>query len=126
MPADHGVGLNEDQDLLPSRPGSRQEDLEGPIGRTDSGFASFQGESGELLTQGEFDDRLFSSASKEGRNTTKGDPREFEQVPHSEAILHGFDAQFETDPSAGFELSSVVDRLSTGREKLNDFEVDRF
>jgi hypothetical protein len=42
------------------------------------------GECGELLTEGEFDHRLFASASKEGRNTTKEDHQEFEQVPHSE------------------------------------------
>jgi len=41
-------------------------------------------------------------------------------------ILRGFGAQFKTDSSSGFELLSVVDRLSTGREKLNDFGVDRF
>jgi hypothetical protein len=40
--------------------------------------------------------------------------------------LHGFDAQFETDSSSGFESLSIVDRLSSGWEKFNDFGVDRF
>ena len=84
MPADHGFGLNDDQDLFPSQPDLRQDDPEAPIGRTDPGSASLQGVGGELLTEGEFDDRLLASASKESRNTAKGDRREFEQVPHSE------------------------------------------
>ena len=85
MPADHGVGLDEDQDLLPSRPGSQQEDPDGPIGRSDPGSAASLGEGGKLLAEGEFDNRLFASASKESRNTTKEGYQEIEQVPHSEA-----------------------------------------
>ena len=38
----------------------------------------------ELLTQGEFYDRLPASASKEDRNTAKEDRRELEPMPHSE------------------------------------------
>jgi len=116
MPADDGFGLNDDQDLFPSRPGSRQEDPEGPIGLTDPGVASLQGVGSELLTKGEFDDRLLASASKERRNTAKGDRREFEQVSHRKRILHGVTAQYETDSSAGFGLSSVVDLSSTERK----------
>ena len=84
------------------------------------------GERCELLTKGELDDRLPTSASKEGRNTAKEDRREFEHVPHSEAILNRFDAQYETESSSGSGLLSTVDRLSIGSEKLNDFGADRF
>ena len=84
MPADDGFGLNDDQDLFPSRPDLRQEDPETPVGWSDPGSGPFLSERGELLTEGEFDDRLLASASKESRNTAKGDRREFEQVPHSE------------------------------------------
>jgi len=84
MPADDGFGLNDDQDFFPSRPDLRQEDPKGSIGRNDPGLAPFLGECGELLTEGEFDDRLFASASKEGRNITEEAHQEFEQVPHRE------------------------------------------
>ncbi len=85
VPADHGFGLNDDQDLLPSRPDLRHKDPEAPIGRSDPGSTSLLGERRELLTKGELDDRLPISASKEGRNTAKEDQCEFEQVPHREA-----------------------------------------
>ncbi len=58
MPPDHSFGLNDDQDLFPSRPDLRQKDPEASIGRSDLGFASLLGVGGQLLTQGEFDDRL--------------------------------------------------------------------
>jgi hypothetical protein len=85
MPADDGFGLNYDQDLFPSRPAPRQEDPEGPIGQGYPGFGNLLGTGGQLLTQGEFDDCLPASASKEDRNTSKEDRRELEQMPHSEA-----------------------------------------
>ena len=85
MPLDHSFGLNDDQDLFPPRPDLRQKDPKAPIGRSDPGSVPFLGERGELLTEGEFDERLLASASKESRNTAKGDRREFEQVPHREA-----------------------------------------
>ena len=42
-------------------------------------------ERGELLTEGEFEDRLLASVSEKGRNTAKEDRREFEEIPHDEA-----------------------------------------
>ena len=124
MPADYRVGLNDDQDLFPSRPGSRQEDPEASVGRSDLGSSSFLGERGELLPKGEFDNRLFASASKERRNTVKGDRREFEQVSRRRRILHAVTAQYETESSSASGLPSVVGRLSTGKEKLNDSGKD--
>jgi len=85
MPADYCVGLDDDQDLFPPRPHSRQKDPKAPIGRSDPGSAAFLGEGGQLLTESELDDHLLVSASKEGRNTAEEDRCEFEQMPHSEA-----------------------------------------
>ena len=89
MPADHCVGLNDDQGLFPSRPAPRQEDPEGPIGGSDPGFGSLLGVGSELLTKGEFDQGLLVPASEEGRNALKEGRREFEQVPHSEVHSAG-------------------------------------
>jgi hypothetical protein len=47
-------------------------------------------------------------------------------VPHRRCILHGVIAQYETEFSPATALPSVVDRLSAGRERLNDFGADRF
>ena len=92
MPSGHGVGLDDDDDVLPSRPDPRQQHPEASIGWCDAGSASLLGEGRELLAEGKFDDRLLASASKEGRDTSKGDRREFEQLPHctthSERVRH--------------------------------------
>ena len=85
MPAGHGFGLDDDQDLLPFGQDLRQEDPETPVGRSDPRSTPLFGERGELRTEGEFNDRLLASASKEGRDTAKEDRCEFEQVPHSDA-----------------------------------------
>ena len=85
MPADHGFGLNDDQDLLPFQQDLRQEDPEAPIGRSNPRSTPLLGERCELLTKGEFDDCLPTSASKEGRDTAKEDRCEFEKMPHNEA-----------------------------------------
>lgn len=84
MPADDSVGLNDDQGLLPSRPGPRQEDPEAWIGRSDPRSAPFLGERGELLTESELDDHLLISASKECWNTAIEDRCEFDEVPNVE------------------------------------------
>lgn len=39
----------------------------------------------QLLAEGELDGRLLASASEEGRNTSKGDGDESEQLRHSDA-----------------------------------------
>jgi hypothetical protein len=84
MPSGHGVGLDDDDDVLPSRPDPRQQHPEASIGCCDAGSASLLGEGRELLAEGEFDDRLLAAASKEGLDTVKGDRDESEQLPHSE------------------------------------------
>ena len=110
MPTDHGFGLNDDQDLFPSRPDLRQKDPKAPIGRSDPGSAPFPflGERGELLTKREFDDRLLVSASKEGRNTAEEDRYEFEQMPHSEA--HSALARCELRDSILIQIRTIIAR----------------
>jgi hypothetical protein len=49
------------------------------------GATTLLGERRELLAEGELDDRLLASASEEGRDASKGDRDESEQLPHSEA-----------------------------------------
>lgn len=85
MPAGHGFGLNDDQDLFSFGQDLRQENPEAPVGRSDPRSMSLLGERGELLTEGDFNNRPLASASKEGRDTAKEDRCEFEQVPPSEA-----------------------------------------
>ncbi len=108
MPTDHGFGLNDDQDLFPSRPDLRQEDPEAPIGRSDPGSAAFLGEGGQLLTESELNDWLFSSTSEEGRNTAKQDRYEFEQMPPSEA--HSALARCELRDSILVQIRTIIAR----------------
>ena len=68
MPADDGVWLDDDRGVFPTRPDSGKQDPEGSIERSDPRLGSVQRESGELLTQSEFDDCLLIPTSEEGRN----------------------------------------------------------
>jgi hypothetical protein len=82
MPSGHGVGLDDDQGFFPTRPDPRQHDPEASISRRDSRAVSLLGKRCELLTERKFDDRLLASASEEGRDASKGDRCEFEQLAH--------------------------------------------
>ena len=84
---DHGLGLNDDEGLSPSRPELRQEDPEGSVYWCDPGLWSPLDVGGELLAQGEFDQGLLAPDSKEGWDTAKEERHEFEQWPHSEVHL---------------------------------------
>ena len=85
MPSGHSVRLDDDEDVLPSRPNPRQQHPEASVGWRYSRAVSLLGERCELLTQGELDDRLLASAPEKGRDTAKGDRRELEQLVHFEA-----------------------------------------
>jgi len=52
MPADHGLGLDKDQDFAPARPYPAQRDPEPPIRGADAGTSGSGGERGELLPKG--------------------------------------------------------------------------
>ena len=79
MPADDGVGLDDDEGLSPSRPELRQEDPKGAVCWCDPGLGSLMGVDGELLAQSEFDQGLLAPASEKGWNTAKQEHREVEQ-----------------------------------------------
>jgi hypothetical protein len=85
MPSGHGVGLDDDQDFFPSRPSPGQQDPEATVGWRDVGSAALLCEGCELLAEGEFDKRLLAAAPEEGRDASKGDRRESEQLSHGEA-----------------------------------------
>ena len=71
MPADHGLGLDDDQDLLPARPEPVECDPEGAGQGGESRCGSRLGVGGELLAKGQLDDRPLSASSEERRSTTK-------------------------------------------------------
>ena len=84
MPADYGVGLDDDQGLFPARPEPGQKDPENPIRRSDPWLGPSLGVGRKLLTQGEFDDRLLRSTSKEGEETAREDRPEVDPCPQGE------------------------------------------
>jgi len=53
MPADHRLGLHEDDDIDPSRPQAAEGDPEPAVGRGEPRPAPIVGERGELLSEGE-------------------------------------------------------------------------
>jgi hypothetical protein len=71
MPADHGLGLDDDQDFPPARPELVECDPEGAIQGGELGPRSRLGVGGELLAKGQLDDCLLPAASEEGQNTAK-------------------------------------------------------
>ncbi len=64
MPANHSVGLDYDEDSLPSRPESEEGDPENAIEWRDLGFGFLLAESGQLLPEGQLDNCLFFSTSR--------------------------------------------------------------
>ena len=66
VPADHGLGLDDDQHFLPARPKPVQCDPEGTIKGREPRPGSRLGVGGELLAQGKLDDRLLPASSEEG------------------------------------------------------------
>jgi hypothetical protein len=71
MPADHGLGLDDDQSLFPSRPEPEQSNPESAIKGREPWPGSRLGVGGELLAKGKLDDRLLPTTSEEGQNTEK-------------------------------------------------------
>ena len=63
MPANDGVGLDDDQRILPSRPQSAERDPEDPIGRPHLRPGPFGGQNSELLTEREILDEEIGSRS---------------------------------------------------------------
>ena len=68
MPADHGLGLDNDQDFLPARPEPVEHDPEGAIKGCEPRSGSRLGVDRELLAKGQLDDRVLPASSEEGQN----------------------------------------------------------
>ena len=71
VPADHGLGLDDDQNSLPARPEPVECDPEGAIKGCEPRPGSRLGVGGELLAKGQLDDRLLPATSEEGQNAAK-------------------------------------------------------
>jgi hypothetical protein len=71
VPADRGLGLDDDRYLLPARPELVECDPEGTIKGGEPRPGSRLGASSELLAKGKFDDRLLFAASEQGQSTAK-------------------------------------------------------
>ena len=78
MPTGHRVRLDDDQDLVPSRPEPEQRHPEGAIERCELGLPWRLRIGCELLPQGQFDDGLLIAASEEGESRAKGRRHEIE------------------------------------------------
>ncbi len=68
MPANHCVGFDNNEDLLPSRPESEEGDPENAIEWRDLGFGFPLAESGELLPEGQLYNCLFFATAEQGRS----------------------------------------------------------
>ena len=71
VPADHGLGLDEDQYFLPARPEPVERDPEGAVKGCEPRRGSALGVGGELLAKGKLDDCLLPASSEEGQNAGK-------------------------------------------------------
>lgn len=71
VPADHGLGLDDDQDLLPVRSELVACDPEGTIKRGEPRRGPRLGVGGELLAKGKLDDGLLLASPEERRNAAK-------------------------------------------------------
>jgi hypothetical protein len=119
VPAHHCLGLNDAEDLLPLRPDSGEDDPKGAIERSRSRLRLLVCVRGELLAQGQLDDRLLATASEEGANSRKGDRHVHGQNADHVAILCEDAVEYQTDSDSQAGISSTVDRLIAGSEKFN-------
>jgi hypothetical protein len=69
MPADHGLGLDDNYDFLPARPKLMECEPEGAVKGCELGSGSPLGVGGELLAKGQLDDRLLPATSEKRQNT---------------------------------------------------------
>jgi hypothetical protein len=81
---------------------------------------------GELLAQGELDDRLLATASEEGADSRKGDRHVHEEDSDHVAILceDAVDYQSHSESQAG--ISSPVDRLVAESKKFDYSGLDGY
>ena len=78
MPTDDGIGIDNDERVLPSRPESEEGNPEDAIERCDLGLGFFMAIGGELLTKRQLDNGLLISASKQGRSAANDECQKVE------------------------------------------------
>ncbi len=83
MPADHGLGLYDDQSALPARPEARKRDPERAIERRQSRPRLPLRVDGELLPQGQLHDRLVLATPEEREEAWGHCHQELEQRSHA-------------------------------------------
>ena len=71
VPADHGLGLDDDQDFPPARPELVECDPEGAIQGGELGSGAPLGVGRELLAKGQLDDCLLPASSEERKNAKR-------------------------------------------------------
>ena len=76
---------------------------------------------GELLAEGQLDDRLLATASEEGADTCKDDRRVDEQDSDHVAILREDTVVYQTDSESQAGISSIVDRRIARLGKVSNF-----
>ena len=85
MPANDGVGPDDDQDILPPRPQPSEGDPEDTIGRPHSRSWSFGGENGELLAEREVLEQEIGSRRQERSEPTQDRGNSLEHRKRMEA-----------------------------------------
>ncbi len=83
MPADHGLGLYDDQIALPARPEARKRDPERAIERGQSRPRLPLRVDGELLPQGQLHDGLLLATPEEREEASDDRRQEQEQRSHA-------------------------------------------
>jgi hypothetical protein len=96
MPADDGIGANDHEVVLPTRPESGERDPERTIQRAQSRSKPTLRVHRKLLTQGKLDDCLILAAPEEGDDAVKKQRYEMDQSAHGER-----------DPAQYFSLERV-------------------
>ena len=110
----------------PSRPDPGEDDPKGAIERSQSRLRPLVCVRGELRAQGQLDDRLLATASREGTDTRKDDRHVHEEDLDHAAILCEDAVEYQTDSDSQGGISSIVDRLIAGSEKFNYSGLDGY
>jgi hypothetical protein len=81
---------------------------------------------GELLAQGQLDDRLLATASEDRADGREDDRHVHEQDSNHAAILREDAVEYQTDSDSQAGISSTVDRRVAESKKFNDSGSDRY
>jgi hypothetical protein len=97
VPPDHGVGLDDDQNLPPVRPEPAEGDPEGSIDLSKPGLVLRLGVDGQLLTKGKLDQGLPTAASEEGDGRAEKYRDQSQESFHGMEILRDIELQQQSD-----------------------------